>query len=273
VERRAFYPPEQVFAAVGRRVADCRASGQEIDYVTFVPDGEPSLDRNLGEAIQTVRSLGIPVAVITNGSLLWRPDVRADLDAAAVVSVKVDSVDEATWQRLNRPSRALVLTLVLDGMQRFAAQYRGRLLTETMLVRDLNDDQASLGRVARFLETLRPVVAYLASPTRPPAEADVEAASEAAIVAAWELLAARLPRVELLTGDEGRGFGHTGDPQEDLLGILAVHPMPEESARHYLEQAGVGASLLEALLASGRVARVEHRGRFFVARRKSGGAP
>jgi wyosine [tRNA(Phe)-imidazoG37] synthetase (radical SAM superfamily) len=266
VDRKTFHPPAEVVSAVERRVADCRASGQGIDYVTFVPDGEPTLDLHLGEEIRALRPLGIPVAVITNGSLLWRPDVRADLDGADVVSVKVDGADERPWRRVSRPSRALRLRVVLDGVRGFAKDYRGRLLTETMLVRGLNDDRGTVEGIARLLETLRPAVAYLAVPTRPPAESDVRPPGEGAVVAAYELLAARLPRVELLTGDEEGGFGRTGEPAEDLLGILAVHPMQEEAARHYLEEAGVGSAVLDALLAGGRVVRVRHRGRLFLAR-------
>ena len=98
------------------------------------------------------------------------------------------------------------------------------------------------------------------------AEPDVRPPAEQAVVAAYEMLAARLPRVELLTVDEEGGFGRTGDPAEDLLGILAVHPMPEGRARRYLEEAGAGRPVVEALLARGRVVRVEHRGRVFLVR-------
>jgi wyosine [tRNA(Phe)-imidazoG37] synthetase (radical SAM superfamily) len=267
VERRAFLPPEELVAAVERRVADCRASGQQIDYLTFVPDGEPTLDAHLGAEIGALKALGIPVAVITNGSLLWRPDVRAELGGADLVSVKLDAADEPVWRRVNRASRGLSLTRVLDGIRGFAAEYRGRLITESMLVRGLNDDPVSVEGVARFLQTLGPSVAYLSVPTRPPAELDVQPPGEAAVVAAYDLLSARLPRVELLTGDEQGAFGRTGDPAEDLLGILAVHPMKEDAARLYMAGAGAEPQALDRLLAGGQIVRVPHRGRVFLARR------
>lgn len=278
LDRRTFQPPDELVAAVERRVADCRASGQKIDYLSFVPDGEPTLDAQLGLEIEALKALGIPVAVITNGSLLWRPDVRADLAGADLVSVKLDAVDEPAWRRVNRASRSLSLPLVLDGVRQFAAGYRGRLLTETMLVRELNDDAESVAGLARFLGTLRPAVAYLAVPTRPPAEADALPPGEAAVVAAYALLSAGLPRVELLIGDEEGGFGGTGDRAEDLLGILAVHPMKEEAARLYLDEAGAGATTLDRLLADGQLIRVPHRGRVFLVRnlrlrRAAGGSP
>jgi wyosine [tRNA(Phe)-imidazoG37] synthetase (radical SAM superfamily) len=263
--RRTFFPPEVVVSAVERRVADCRASGQEIDYVSFVPDGEPTLDIHLGEEIRALKRIGVPVAVITNGSLLSRPDVRADLGAADLVSVKVDALDEPAWRRVSRPCRSLDLSMLLDGVRRFATAYPGTLLTETMLVRGLNDRPPGLEKLARFIRDLGPAVAYLAVPTRPPAESSARAPGERAVVAAHEVLAAWLPRVELLTGDEGGGFGHTGDPAEDLLGILAVHPMQEAAARRYLAEAGAGPAAVDALLARRQVVRVSHAGRPFLA--------
>ena len=79
IRRCAFYDPARVAEAVRERVAQARSSGEAVDFITFVPDGEPTLDINLGQEIARLRPLGIPIAVITNGSLLWREDVRADL--------------------------------------------------------------------------------------------------------------------------------------------------------------------------------------------------
>jgi len=89
-----------------RRLQD---GGSPIDYLTIVPDGEPTLDLNLGETIEALRDFGIPIAVITNATLLWREEIRARLCKADLVSVKVDSLDEATWRSINRPHRELQL--------------------------------------------------------------------------------------------------------------------------------------------------------------------
>lgn len=181
-------PPEQVVAAVERRVTQCRASGQDIDYITFVPDGEPALDIHLGEMLQALKPLGISLAVLTNGSLLWRRDVREELALADLVSIKVDAVDERAWRRTDRPSGALCLALVLDGIRRFADEREAGLLTEALLVRGLNDSRAVVEEVALFLESLRPDVAFLAIPTRPPAEVDVDPPSAAALLAAGQVV-------------------------------------------------------------------------------------
>jgi wyosine [tRNA(Phe)-imidazoG37] synthetase (radical SAM superfamily) len=91
VERQAFHLPEEILVAVQKKVNSVKAAGESIDYLTFVPDGEPSLDINLGHAIELLRPLGLPIAVITNASLIWREDVRTDLRKADWVSLKVDA--------------------------------------------------------------------------------------------------------------------------------------------------------------------------------------
>ncbi|MFN2165541.1 MAG: radical SAM protein, partial [Anaerolineae bacterium] len=168
--RCCFYDEDEIVSDVEHRVNDARAAGEAIDYLTFVPDGEPTLDISLGHVIERLRPLGIKIAVISNGSLLWQADVRQALAQADWVSVKVDAVHPDRWHRLNRPHRSLWLSVVLEGMLTFAESYRGELATETMLVRGVNDDAAHLADVADFLAQLRPAKAYLAVPTRPPAE-------------------------------------------------------------------------------------------------------
>jgi wyosine [tRNA(Phe)-imidazoG37] synthetase (radical SAM superfamily) len=264
---RAFHPPEALIAAVTRAVQQLRARGERIDYLTFVPDGEPTLDVHLGEEIDGLRTLGVPIAVISNGSLVGREDVRAALGRADWVSLKVDTVEDAIWGRLNRPHPALCMDAVLDGMLGFARGFAGELASETMLVASLNDGDASIEATGVFLERLRPRTAYVAVPTRPPAEPWVRPPDEAAVNRAYQRFAERLPRVELLTEFEGTAFGSTGDPVADLLATTAVHPMREDAALALLARAGADRSLLERLVAEDRLRKVDYRGHAFYVRR------
>jgi wyosine [tRNA(Phe)-imidazoG37] synthetase (radical SAM superfamily) len=262
----ACHTPDAIVGDVARRVACCRAAGERIDYVTFLPNGEPTLDTHLGEEIGALKPLGIPVAVITNGSLLWRPEVRARLAAADLVSVKVDAVHSAAWRRVNRPAQRLDLRSVLRGILDFACEYGGALISETMLLSGFNDDAASVEGVADFLAQVRPSRAYLAVPTRPPADPEACAPAADAVVRAHEILSERLPCVALLAEEDDAPFGHTGTPADDLMGILLVHPMRERAVREYLEQVHAGWGVARDLLASGRVAVVEYRGERFLTR-------
>jgi len=268
IEPRAFYPAEEIVAQVSERVRALRDADEPVDFLTFVPDGEPTLDVHLAEVIEGLRPLGIPVAVISNGSLLGWVDVRAALALADWVSIKVDGVREEEWRRINRPHRDLRLPDVLDGMRAFAGEFAGELATETMLIRGVNDEEEAVQAIAAFAARLRPRTAYIGIPTRPTAESWASAASEQAVTRAHEIfVGAGLPRVELLTGHEGAAFGTTGDVREDLLSITAVHPMREDAVRELLRRAGAEWNVVERLVEQGELAPVRYRDhRFYVHR-------
>jgi wyosine [tRNA(Phe)-imidazoG37] synthetase (radical SAM superfamily) len=152
IERRSFFSTDEIV-----REVEARALETEFDVITFCPDGEPTLDLNLGAHIRAVKHLG-RIAVITNGSLLFDPAVRCDLMAAGIVSIEVDAIDEASWRRIDRPNAALRLDLVLDGMRTFAREYRGELWTQTMLVEGYESG------VEPFLRELAPHRACRTSP-------------------------------------------------------------------------------------------------------------
>jgi wyosine [tRNA(Phe)-imidazoG37] synthetase (radical SAM superfamily) len=257
---RAFHRPAEIVAAVSKRVRFLRRRGEGVDYLTFVPDGEPTLDEGLGEAIDGLRPLGIPVAVVSNGSLAWRADVRSRLARADWVSLKVDAADEATWRRINRPDPGLGMRTVLEGMLRFRRSFGGRLCSETMLLRDVNDTPAATGAALAFLERFGPRIAYLAVPTRPTAEPGARAATEQRVTAVFRRFRERLPRVELLTGFEGTDFGPSGDPAEDLLAITAVHPDARGRRAGLPRALGGRGRHARPLAGRGPAAAREHRG-------------
>lgn len=265
VEPRPFFPAEGIRSAVVTHLEKVHASGQRVDYLSFVPDGEPTLDSGLGESIEALRPLGIPIAVITNGTLLWRDEVRARLAKADLVCVKVDSVDEASWRRINLPHRELDLAVILNGIRKFAAGFGGALITDTMLIAGINDGADVLGQTAGYLAGIAPRTAYLAVPTRPTTVKGVHGTDEAGLIRAHEIFRTRGLTVELLTGHETGRFAHTGDARADLLGITAVHPMREAAVRRLLAEDGAGWGVVEALLADGTLRAVAYDGdRYYV---------
>ncbi|MFQ3285523.1 MAG: wyosine [tRNA(Phe)-imidazoG37] synthetase (radical SAM superfamily) [Halobacteriales archaeon] len=252
-ERQEFYDPEAIESAVEERVAAVREADESIDYLSIVPDGEPTLDANLGETIDRIRRFGIDVAVITNGSLIDRPDVRADLSKADYVSVKVDAGRAETWREIDRPHGALSFTAITRGLRTFAESFEGTLTTETMLVDGVNDGADDLRATADLVGEVDPDVAYVAIPTRPPAEEWVEPASETAVGMAYRLFEEQVDDVEYLIGAEPDDFASTGDVEADILGVTAVHPMRESGLRDLLDRADADWSVIEDLLASGEL--------------------
>ncbi|MGD8491532.1 MAG: radical SAM protein [Anaerolineae bacterium] len=266
IRRQAFYEPHLILQAARAKVAAVRRAGEIVDYLAFVPDGEPTLDIHLGREIAQLRQLDIPIAVISNASLIGRPDVRQDLAGADWVSLKFDAGDEPTWLRVNRPHRSLDLDSIHGGALKFASVFRGELVTETMLVAGVNDGEVHLRALANYLGRLQPSVAYLSIATRPPAEDWVRIPGEAVLNQAFQILSAKVPRVEYLVGYEGDAFAFTGDVEEDLLSITAVHPMRKEAVGAFLARAGAGWATVRHLVADGQLVETEYGGHTFYLR-------
>ena len=272
VKRETFYKAEEIAQNVKEQVRKVREKGESIDYLTFVPDGEPTLDANLGREIELLKPLDIKIAVITNASLIWREDVRQDLQKADWVSLKVDTVSKEIWHRINRPQKSLQLEMILDGMLKFANVFQGELTTENMLIQGINDDSEEIERIANFLAGLKPDKAYLAIPTRPPAKRTITAASERVINMAYQIFSKRLSSVEYLIGYEGNAFAFTGNIEDDLLSITLVHPMREEAVIELLRKADAVWKVVDRLIKDGSLTELEYRGRKFYMRKLPGHA-
>ena len=269
VERKAFYKPEEILKEVERKVKEATSKNERIDYLTFVPDGEPTLDINLGEEINLIKQIGIPVAVITNASLLWREDVEKDLMDADLVSLKVDAVSEELWRRINRPHKSLSLSKILGGVSNFTREFNHKIITETMLVEGI-EYAGEFEKIAEFLKDLRSLdKAYIAIPTRPPAEEWVKPATEETLNRAFQTFTEKLgvDRVEYLIGYEGNAFAFTGNVEEDLLSITAVHPMRKEAITEFLKKANADWKRVEKLLSENKLVELEYEGNKYYMRR------
>lgn len=261
IERRKFYSTEDIREGVMNRLS---STDSKVDVITFVPDGEPTLDINLADHIRSLKDTGADIAVITNSSLLWREDVREDLMEADIVSVKVDSVNEETWRKIDRPHGSLYIDRVLEGIKEFSRSFKGRLLTETMLVKGVNDNERDLEGTVKFLNTLNAGSHHITAPIRPPAECDVEIPDEKTFDMAYMAFSRDLDNVSMITGKETGSFGSTGDLKMDLIATCRVHPMREESVLDMVKRSGGSLKDVEDLVNNGDLMVRGYRGtRFF----------
>ncbi len=264
--RRKYYNPEELVGAVKDRVDFLKKSGERSDYLAFVPDGEPTLDLNLGKEIDLLKATGIKIAVITNSSLIDNIEVRKELAKADWVGLKVDAITPKVWEIIDRPCKGLEIESILDGILMFAKSFSGELTTETMLVKGINDDIEELDKISSFISNLNPQVAYLSTPTRPPAQ-KIEAVTQDIIDIAYTDFCTKLKRVECLTQYEGNTFSSTGNAAEDLLSITAVHPMREDAVSELLAKLNTDWTVVEKLIREGKLKEVQYRDKKFYARR------
>jgi len=265
--REKYYGPDRVFKEVSEKVKNATKLGERIDYLTFVPDGEPTLDNDLEEEIKRLRNIGIKIAVITNSSLIYLEEVRSALRQADLVSVKVDSTDDQIWRKIDRPPKNMKLGMILEGIKKFAASFEGTLLSETMLVKGLNDGPEAVRGVAQFLAGINPDTAYISIPIRPPAENFVETPDEETIVSAYNIMSEHVRNVEYLIGYEGNAFAFTGNAEEDILSTTSVHPMRSDAVSELLRKAGADWSIVEKLIEEKKLIKLEYKGKTFYMRK------
>jgi wyosine [tRNA(Phe)-imidazoG37] synthetase (radical SAM superfamily) len=266
VHRRKFYQPDELLADV-EKLLNTQSPDEKVDFLTFVPDGEPTLDINLGQEIEMMKGTGVNIAVISNASLIWMEEVSDELQNANWVSLKVDAFTPEVWQEVDRPQGSLIHQEILDGIVKFSKNFRGKLVTETMLVDGINDSPGELEKIASFLKGLDSYMSYISIPIRPPAEASVLPPPEDRINTAFQIFTQHGLNTELLTGYEGNTFGTTGNVENDLLAITSVHPMRQDAVDTFLEKAGTDPGIVNALVKDNKLTRLEYAGNVFYLRR------
>ena len=265
--RSEYYDPGELGKEVLDVIQNLLRNNEKIDYLTIVPDGEPTLDQNLGRLLDILKTSGIKIAVITNSTLLDDPGVRKDLSKADLVSMKVDSIDKITWKKIDRPYGKIDLENILSGIKAFAGEFSGEILTETMLVKDLNDDPENSQQTASYLAAIKPDRSYLSIPTRPPAENWVFPPTAESLNTAFQIFQQAGLNVEYLIGYEGNEFSFTGNIKQDLLSITSVHPMREDAVEDYLQRAGGDFEIVEKMLLDGTLEASEYQNKRFYLRK------
>jgi len=186
-ERVAFYPVEEIVEEVMDLIS--RLGEDALDVISIVGDGEPTLYLSIGALIRGLKKItSKPIAVITNGALMSREDVRDDLLEADIVLPSMDAYDEKTFKAINRPHGELKLDEIIDGIRSFSKVYRGRLWIETMIIKGINDDRESIHKLKEILDTIEYERLYINSPIRPVTEYGVDVASAVDLDYAAEVL-------------------------------------------------------------------------------------
>jgi wyosine [tRNA(Phe)-imidazoG37] synthetase (radical SAM superfamily) len=165
--RGCFFPESKVLGQV-RKALD---RNPQIDHITFSGSGEPTLNTAIGRLVRDIKAMtDIPVVVLTNSSLLARRPVREALLAADIVVPSLDAARAATFRRVNRPLPALQIETIIQALESFRREFRGRIWLEVMLVRGINDSPADIRALKKAIARIKPEKIQLNTVVRPPAE-------------------------------------------------------------------------------------------------------
>ncbi len=204
------------------------------DYITLSGSGEPTLYSRTGELIDRIKAMtDVPVAVLTNGSLLWRKDVRDQLMNADLVVPSLDAGDEATFRAVNRPHENITFEKMLNGLVDFRREFGGQYWLEVFLLGGYTAMEAELVKLSGCIDLIKPDRVQLNTVTRPPTEDYAVGVSRDRLI---ELAAMLTPPGEVIADFRGvceRGEASAG--REDILEMLRRRPCSVEDVANGLE--------------------------------------
>jgi len=195
----------------------------ELDFITLAGSGEPTLNLGLGRIIQAIKGLcSTPVAVLTNGALLYLPEVRQELMLADVILPTLVSAREETWRAINRPRPEMSLAQIIAGLEALRREFRGRIWLEVMVLKGLNDSAEELEALKQVIQRLAPDKVQLNTAVRPV----VDAAAQPLDLEEMEAVAAFLGEgAEVIASCARAGAAQAAVSDARFLEMLARRPM------------------------------------------------
>jgi wyosine [tRNA(Phe)-imidazoG37] synthetase (radical SAM superfamily) len=219
IERRDFGPIEPILA----EFKEITAEGLKSDFITIAGSGEPTLNIRLGELIDGMKKLtDIPVAILTNGTLLYKEDVRSDCVKCDVLMPSLDAGDEETFQRVNRPHKDISIKNLISGLCACRDEFAGRIWLEVFLVEGVNTESEQIAEIRNVIERIRPDKIQLNTAVRPTSETHLKRLDVDELQAIADVVG---PKCEVVTdfslSHHGRPFENKA---EDVLSILKRRP-------------------------------------------------
>ncbi|MCF7886230.1 MAG: radical SAM protein [Candidatus Marinimicrobia bacterium] len=231
IDRASFFDPNTILTELNRRIEN-----SEPDFITFVGDGEPTLCKELGWMLEQCKQrFDTPTAVITNGSLIYRDDVKKELQNADLILPSIDAGTEETFKKINRPHKNLNFEEIISGIIDFSKIFEGKLWTETMLVKGYNDSKDELQNIKSIIDKINPDKTFIMAPTRPPAE-DVTSPEPELYLYAQKLINQAKTITNLEKGDFE--ISNYKDAREAIMELSSRHPLRKEQAQWIAKQFG-----------------------------------
>ena len=217
--RAEYVSPELVLA----ELRETLAQGLRADFITIGGSGEPTLNSRLGELIDGIKKItDIPVAVLTNGTLLYRQDVRADCAKADVVLPSLDAGDKRAFEEINRPHKDIVIENLISGLCVFRNEFAGQIWLEVFFIEGINTDASQIAKIKDAIEQIRPDKVQLNTAVRPTAETGIKRLNPEKLQAIAKLLG---EKCEVAADFSlGRCSEHIESRAEDVLSMLKRRP-------------------------------------------------
>jgi wyosine [tRNA(Phe)-imidazoG37] synthetase (radical SAM superfamily) len=254
--------PYELYISVKNKISELKRNNKEIEYILFSGSGDPCLDSNLSKEISLLREFGYKIAVFTNAALLWNENVQQNLMFADFVSLKIDTINEETWLKINRPHSRLNYDIIKKGIEQFSKIFEGTLTTETTLIKNINDDPEEILQLGKYLNTLASKVNYFMTPRYPPAKNYAVSPDAETLSKLSTIIEENIPNSLLLCCPETEEFFATDDFENELLGLLALHPVNKNAITTYVKTKNK-IEKLNALISNKIIKQIEFNGEIY----------
>jgi wyosine [tRNA(Phe)-imidazoG37] synthetase (radical SAM superfamily) len=259
-DRKEYTPTAEIIAEIDELIenpSDCKP----IDIFTITGNGEPTLHSGLGEIIHHIKKrTDKPVAVLTNGSLLHRADVRKDLAEADIVIPSLDAARESSFRKINRPAACSPLNKVFDGLVVFSREFTGKIWLEVLIVKGINDALEDIMALKQAITEINPDKVQLNTVARPPLEKFARPVTQKEL----EQIASELPgKIEIIADfSQKKNKKNRLANESEILQVLQRRPCTASDICQALNlDTDSAADALQSLGKSGKVIETEHQGK------------
>jgi len=199
------------------------STGPSADYITISGSGEPTLNTDLAEIIKNIKNITkIPVAIITNSTLMYRRDVRKDCALADLLLPSLDAGDENTFRKINRPHRNISIEKLINGLSAFRKEFNGPIWLEVFLIQGFNTSKEQLKNIKRAVKKIRPDKIQLNTAVRPAALPYIRPLSKQKL---RDIAKMFWPNAEVIADFKAVREGkHTLVTQQNILAMLKRRP-------------------------------------------------
>lgn len=243
------------------------------DHITLGGSGEPTLNLEIGKIIRGIKKITtIPVAVLTNGSLLWDQNVRDELSAADIVLPSIDAADEETYQKINRPHPDIAFDRFVEGVISFSHSFGGQIWAEIFLIKDINTSDIHLEKLKHLMGKIRPDRVHLNTAVRPPAERFVSAVDQGELQAMAAKINCNAEVIAEYRGKRDNPLEKKDLPEDAFVDVLLRRPCTtREIAVALNTNEKQVTAIADRLVAEGRIsARISGSETYYLCKAESG---
>ncbi len=174
------------------------------DYITFSGSGEPTLNLLIGETLQFIKKSkpNIPIAVLTNGTLLYDKDVRDSIIDADVVLPSLDAATEEVFQKINRPPKNLSIEKYIQGLVDFRKEFKGKIWLEIFILPNYNNSKNELTELKKAILRIKPDSVQLNTLDRPGTVSNLKGATKDELIEISDFW--NLDNVEIISSSKER---------------------------------------------------------------------